>query len=256
MNNIVRAVRTSVLVCSVAVLTACGGGGGGDVTVTSPLNFSLLSAWQDYTKKSLSQNFTITGDCSGSGSSQASPIQTASGVTKSTSGQGTPIAFSETSTLSVFYSNCSGSGSEVRVMYFDNNYHPIQVEFPLINTTVLGGPPTTSQQFIVYRYTASIPNTIGSNDSQTIGSVDALVESCSTGFSSVSCNISRVGGGDLTVAARPNSADSIFVDFTINLVIDGQVGKNTSTLLLTSAGVLTPVREVIESAEGREVWTN
>ena len=30
MNNIVRAVKTSVLVCSVAVLTACGGGGGGD----------------------------------------------------------------------------------------------------------------------------------------------------------------------------------------------------------------------------------
>ena len=33
MNNIVRTAKTSVLVCSVAVLTACGGGGGGDDSV-------------------------------------------------------------------------------------------------------------------------------------------------------------------------------------------------------------------------------
>ena len=165
MNYIVRAVKTSVLVCSVAVLTACGGGGGGDATTASPLNFSLLSAWQDHTKKSLSQNFTITGDCSGSGSNIVTPIRPASGLTKSLSGQGTPISYLETGTLSAFYSNCSGSGSEDRVTYYDSNYHPIQVEF----ATEYADGANFSQLFIVYRYTASIPSSVRANDAITIG---------------------------------------------------------------------------------------
>ena len=251
MNNIVRAVKTSVLVCSVAVLTACGGGGGGDVTVTSPLNFSLLSAWQDYIKKSLSQNFTITGDCSGSGSNIVTPIRPATGSTQSVSGQGTPISYLETGTLNTFYTNCTGSGSQDRVYYYDGNYHPIQTEFASENVPGL----VSTQQFIVYRYTSSIPASIKPGDSLTIGSVDVLRRNCSGSFTAPNCSTSKEGGGDLSIRARSESAESILVDFVTNIAIDGVSGRTTSTLRLTSTGTLTRIQGVIEAGNAREVWT-
>ena len=55
MNNIVRAVKTSVLVCSVAVLTACGGGGGG---VDAP-GISAEGAWQGSTSSGYALNVLV-----------------------------------------------------------------------------------------------------------------------------------------------------------------------------------------------------
>jgi hypothetical protein len=253
-NNIVRAVKTSVLVCSVAVLTACGGGGGGggDTTTPSSLNFSLLSAWQDHTKKSLSQNFTISGTCSGSGSNIVTPIRPATGTTQSVSGQGTPISYLETGTMNTFYTNCTGSGSQDRVVYYDGNYHPIQVAFASEPATGLF--PRSTQQFFVYSYTSSIPAVIRAGDSLTIGTVNVLTRFCDV-EGVRPCSTRRDGGGDLSVRARSESAESILVDFVTNIAIDGVASRNTATYRLTSTGMFTPIQDVIEGGNAREVWT-
>ena len=245
-NNIVRAVKTSVLVCSVAVLTACGGGGGGDATTPSSLNFSLLSAWQEEVKRSTSQNFTISGECNGSGSDIVTPIRPATGTTESVSGQGIPISYLKTGTMGTFYTNCTGSGSEDRVIYYDGNYHPIQVVFARVSGVY--GPTDWSQRVIVYRYNSSIPAVIKAGDSLTIASVDVLRR-----FSLGSPM--KDGGGDLSVRARSESSESILVDFVTNIAIDGASSRNTTTFRLTSTGTLTPIQEVTEAGNAREVWT-
>ena len=242
MNNIVRAVKTNVLVCSVAVLTACGGGGGGDATTPSSLNFSLLSAWQDHTKKSLSQNFTISGTCSGSGSYLVQPI-------RPDSGGSSPVvrvpgtSYSQTSTASYFYSNCAGSGSQSTTTYYDGNYHPVQTLFPEERGSLAG---STQQLAYVYSYNASIPSSVRVGDRQTIASVQAYYRSCWAG-----CDFSNYSVGDLSVVIRPDTADSVFADLVVRL----PDRINTSTYRLTSTGMLTPIQDVIEGGSVKEVWT-
>ena len=245
MKNIVRAAKTAVLVCSVAVLTACGGGGGGDATTPSSLNFSLLSAWQDHTKKSLSQNFTISGDCSGSGRYDVDPIrpETYGARTLSVSGQGTPVSYVESARLSTVYTNCAGSSGEWRVNFYDGNYHPIQTAFQIEN--FFGG---WSQQYVEFRYNASIPAVIKAGDFLTIASVDVF-RSFSDGSKI------KDGGGDLSIRARSESAESILVDFVTNIAVSGASSRNTATFRLTSTGTLTPIQDVIEGGSVKEVWT-
>lgn len=241
MELAVRAVKASVLASSVAFLTACGGGGGGDATVTSPLNFSLLSAWQELTKKSLSQNFTISGNCSGSGSNLVQPI-------KPDSGESSPVvrvsgtSFSETSTLSYFYTNCAGSGSQFRTTYYDGNYHPVQILFPEERGSLAGG---TEQLAYVYKYNASIPSSVRVGDRLTIASVWTYRRSCWAG-----CTYPNQSVGDLSIAIRPDTADSVFVDFVVRLTDQ----TNTSTYRLTSAGTLTQLQEVTQAGSVSEVW--
>jgi hypothetical protein len=249
-KNIVQAVKTSVFVCSVAVLTACGGGGGSDTATAPPLNFPLLSAWQDSVKQSRSRNFTISGTCNGSGSNIVTPIQSASGTTQSVSGQGTPISYLRTGTLNLFYSNCEGSGSQDRIDYYDANYHPIQTEFPAENVPGLG----PSQQFVVYRYNASIPAFIKTGDFLTIASMDVLRRNCFGSFVGANCTVTKEGGGDLSVRARSESSESIYVDFVSNIAIDGISQRVTLTSRLTFSGSLTPTEEVLEVGSVREVW--
>ena len=195
-------------------------------------------------KKSLSQNFTISGTCSGSGSSFLTPIRPATGTTQSVSGQGTPISYLETGTVNSFYTNCTGSGSQDRVIYYDGNYHPIQTVFP----KQYDSAGYWNQQNIVFKYNSSIPAFIKPGDSLTIASVEVIQTS--------SLRLpGKTGGGDLSIRARSESAESILVDFVVNIAVSGTSSRNTATFRLTSTGALIPIQDVIEGGNAREVWT-
>ena len=105
-----------------AGLSGCGGGGGGGNApagpVTSTLSFPVRSAVNSLIANGLAQSFTITGDCSGSGSRTSGP------ATAGATFEGT-AALSAVQTITYTFSNCTPpSNAQTSTSYYDSNYVP------------------------------------------------------------------------------------------------------------------------------------
>lgn len=119
-----RKYGVTTLVLFIALLTGCSGGGGGGAVapagpVTSTLSFPLQSAYKTLTANGMTKSFTVSGDCSGSGSIAIAPAATAAtfeGV----------AALSADGTATWSYSNCTpASNAQTYTAYFDSNYIPL-----------------------------------------------------------------------------------------------------------------------------------
>src|SRR3990172_6477653 len=100
--------------------SGCGGGGGGSSApagpVTSTLTFPLLSAYKTTNANGWTKTFTISGNCSGSGTVTISPAATATtfeGASALASGRA----------ITGSYTNCTPASFAVTsTTYFDSNY--------------------------------------------------------------------------------------------------------------------------------------
>ena len=106
---------------SVAILTACGGGGGDAPAATAAqatTSFPLQSGYKARIAGGSSENFNITGDCSGTAAiATAKPI--------SASFEGTS-GLSTTTTATINFTNCTPASNAVTsTAFFDTNYNPL-----------------------------------------------------------------------------------------------------------------------------------
>lgn len=108
---------------SVALLSACGGSGGSETPPPAPLqqpiavtSFDLLSAYKALIAAGRTNNFTVSGTCSGSATLTAS-------IPSAATFEGTPaLAVASTSTSNL--TNCNpASSAATSTEYFDSNYN-------------------------------------------------------------------------------------------------------------------------------------
>jgi hypothetical protein len=262
-------VKQFLLSVSILVLASCGGGSeapkppvnnDADKQVKAT-NFPLLSAWQSYTSLGTPREFTTSGSplCNGTGNEVRDYLRPATGITLDQSGQGTPISF-----VSLQITTFSICPSVVETRYYDANLHPIQIEYmteygptPAVIPPE-GEPypePTSYQKIVTYQYSASIPHVINENDDVFIASSKILGRTCEPTFIGRLCSVNQIGSGDLTVSARPDADESIFVDFIETRASQGQLERITTTYRLASSGALTRLAAIAVQGETRVVKT-
>jgi len=98
-----------------AALAGCGGSGGGGGTpapVASTLPFPLLSAYQSLIASGVTNTFTVSGTCSGSGSTVTTALPSTS----------TPGSATTTQIMALSGGNCIPSSVQTSSASYDNNY--------------------------------------------------------------------------------------------------------------------------------------
>jgi hypothetical protein len=135
-----------ILSVNIVLLAACGGGGSSGPTgqVASTLSFPLQSGYRSLTANGASNNFTISGSCTGSGS------RTSGAANTLTTFEGSS-ALSAASTLTLRFTDCTpASVASTSTNYYDTNYIPrgfssvgvnygVYLTAPTIPTTVMVG---------------------------------------------------------------------------------------------------------------------
>jgi len=118
MKNVKLIVVSSI---SVAFLAACGGGGGGAPAATAAqatTSFPLQSGYKARIAGGSSDNFNISGTCSGTAA-----ISTAKPVSASFEGAS---GLSTTTTQTVNFTNCTPASNAVTSTgFYDTNYNPL-----------------------------------------------------------------------------------------------------------------------------------
>ena len=132
----------------VLALAACGGGGGTSppVETVSALTFPLASVFLNSRKTSSSSTFTISGNCSGTGSENV-------GAPYGTSLYG--ATYGQTSVTTLNYANCSGSGITSSNSYLDQNYYTI-------------ASVAADQKYAEYTVVNRVPDTVKVGDTITL----------------------------------------------------------------------------------------
>lgn len=101
--------------CSLAVLTACGGGGS-DSTSTPTTSFPLLAGYKALVAAGSSANYTVSGTCTGTATTT-----TATPVASSFEGS---AALAVTSTLTASFANCTPASLALPGQnFYDSNYN-------------------------------------------------------------------------------------------------------------------------------------
>jgi hypothetical protein len=112
-----------LLALSAALLTACGGGGGDAGVAATVTSFPLLAGYKALTAAGATNNYAVTGSCSGSATITDSAAVAA--VFEGVSG------YSTTSTATVNLTNCTpASNSSTNTSYYDTNYTPLGSSTP------------------------------------------------------------------------------------------------------------------------------
>ena len=262
-------IKKFLLPVSILALAGCGGGSEAPKTPlktdadqrVKATNFPLLSAWQSYTSLGTPREFTVSGSprCNGTGNEVRAYLRPATGITLDQSGQGTPISF-----VSLQITTFSICNSVIETRYYDANLHPIQIEYMTeygLTPAVIPPEcepypePTSYQKIVTYQYSASIPHVINENDDVLIASLEILDRTCETTFIGSLCSVNQIGSGDLTVSARPDADESIFVDFIETRASQGQLERITTTHRLASSGALTRTASITVQGETRVVTT-
>lgn len=199
-----------------------------NVTTTFPLR----SSYQSYVVQGSSNNYTISGTCSGSASetSAAAVSATFEGVT----------GHSATTTVTGSYSNCTpASFAGTSVSYFDANYKPI-------------GGVVAGTEYTVISSSIELPATVVVGDTAQFGSVDVY---------SSSTKATRTGTRVLSYVVEPGTSSS---NATVNLIARAYNLSNQllftqqSRYRLTTAGQLTAVSKDIQystTSTMHLVWT-
>jgi hypothetical protein len=168
-----------------AVLTACGGGGGGDGVTQSKLSFQLQSAYKALVTHGFSKTLTISGSCGGSGTYTVAPATTAATF------EGT-AGFSASQTASLSFTGCApASSATTATAYFDSNYAPL-------GSVVQGG------SYGVYTTPLTIPATVSVGDTGTLGTLTKYTDSTKT---KLTC-----GSTILSYAIESDTADTAIVN--------------------------------------------
>jgi len=194
--------------------------------------FPLRSSYQSYVAQASSNNYTISGTCSGSASetNAAAVPATFEGV----------IGYSSTTTLSGNYGNCTpATFAGTSVSYYDGTYKPI-------------GSVVTGTEYAVIGSSIDLPATVVVGDTAQFGSADVY---------SSSSKVTKTGTRVISYVIEPgtNSSNAI-----INLIARGYNLSNQllftqqSRYRLTTAGQLTPVSKDIQystTSTTHLVWT-
>lgn len=152
------------MLSSIAVV-ACGGGGGGGSApsgpVTSALSFPIQSAVNSLIANGSTKSFTITGDCSGSGSRTSAP------ATAGATFEGT-AALSAIQTITYTFSNCTpASNALTTTAYYDSNYVPRG--YSGVNYGVYLTPPSIPTSVTVGGTGTYATETLYTNSAKTTG---------------------------------------------------------------------------------------
>lgn len=178
--------KISITWCLAAVLlSSCGGGGGnaGSGTVISNLSFPLQSGLRASIASGESTDFTVSGTCTGSASTNSSPATPAM--------YGNVSGFSAVTTLYVNVPNCSppyiySSATE----YFDSNYDPL-------------GSVDSSGQYGVFAIPPAVPASVRVGDAGTIGRIDNYSDAA---------HLFTTGYVEMSYAILPDTATTAFVN--------------------------------------------
>lgn len=213
--------------------SGCGGGGGGGGSsapagpVTSTLTFPLLSAYKTTNANGWTKTFTISGNCSGSGTVTISPAATA------TTFEGVP-ALASGRAITGTYTNCTpASFAGTSTSYFDSNY------------IRLGS--SSSSSYSVYLTPPTLPTSVTVGTSGTIGTATEYANSTKT-TGDGRTDISYVIEADTSTTAIVNVIQKAY----------NSAGTLTATsqsrYRIAATGALTPISLDIQSAT-HELWT-
>lgn len=211
-----------LLSVSLVLVAACGGGGSSGPTgpATATLSFPLQAGYRALTANGASNNFTISGTCSGSGN------RTLGAAKNSTTFEGSP-ALSAASTLTMSLIGCTPSSvGSTSTNYYDTNYIP-------------RGFSAVGVNYGVYLTAPIIPSTVMVGNTGIIGTETLYTSSTKA-----------VGNGILTSSyvVEPDTATTAI----INLI--GRIYNASGTLTSTeqdryrinASGTLTPVSADIQ----------
>ena len=161
----------TALFLSLVVLAACGGGGGGGTLplVASTLSFPMQSGYRALVANGASNNFTISGTCSGSGN------HTVGAANVPTTFEGS-YALSGASTWTMNLTACSVSSlASTATSYYDGNYQPRGFSSVGVNYGVYLTAPTIPGSVMVGNTGTIGTETLYTNSSKTVGDGTSVV---------------------------------------------------------------------------------
>ena len=125
-----------LLTLSTTLLAACGGGGGDAGVAPTVTNFPLLAGYKVLTAAGATNNYTVTGSCSGTAT-----IADSAAVAAAFEGIN---GYSTTSNATINVPNCTpASNSSTSTSYYDTNYTPLGSSTPGSEyAKVVAAPPS------------------------------------------------------------------------------------------------------------------
>lgn len=201
------------------LLAGCGGDDDDGGTTPSTLSFPVGSAYKAFVASGYVADFTVSGDCSGSGNQTNAPattVATFEGVT----------GLSAVTTFTMNLTNCTPAvTAQTLTNYYTNDYVPLGFNSPGVSYGVWAVPPT-------------IPASVKVGDTAILGTINLYTDSTKT---------TPNGRSDQSYVVEANTSDTAIV----NMI--SKVYSQSGTLLATeqsrmridAAGTLTPVSEDI-----------
>ena len=156
-------IHTSIIgLCLVALLSACGGGGGSPAAtgpVTSTLSFPVQSANSAMIASGMTKTFTISGTCSGNATF------TAAAATGGATFEGITGRLSAVRTATINLTNCTpASSASTSTNYYDTNYVPL-------------GYSAVGSSYGVFLTPPSIPASVRVGSTGTLGTLNLYTDS-------------------------------------------------------------------------------
>jgi len=216
----------TALVLSV-LLTGCGGGGSDAPSTPTTVNFPLKAAYDSFIRKSSSANFSISGNCNGSGSETwGAPVS--SNLYGAT--------YSRTRITSLVYSNCTGSGVSTSNAFYDANFNLL---------AVVADNGNYSERVVINQR----PINVKVGDTMQLATIKI--------YSSALKNV-LLNNANLSFTIENEGSSSVIVNYVAQFYKSSGVLEQTAQerIRLTSTGELTPVSYRIDSPSGQyEIWT-
>jgi hypothetical protein len=214
--------------CLIAfALVGCGGGGSDAPSTPTTVTFPFKAAYDSFIRKSSSANFSISGNCNGSGSETwGAPV--ASNLYGAT--------YSRTRIMTLVYSNCTGSGVTTTNAYYDNNFNLL---------AVVADNGNYSERVVINQR----PTNVKVGDTMQL----ATIKIYSNSFKNILLN-----NANLSFTIENDSNSSVIVNYVSQFYKSSGVLEQTAQerIKLTSSGELIPVSYRIDNPSGQyEIWT-
>lgn len=219
-----------------ALLTGCGGSGGGAAPapgpVASTLSFPLQSAENTFVANGVTKTFTVTGTCSGTGSMSVTPA--AAGATFEGA-----AALSTVETITISFTNCTpASIASTGTSYFNSSY----VELGLNSVGSVYG---------VFLTPPIIPTSVTVGGTGVVGTLTLYTDSTKATVS---------GREDISYVIEPDTSTTAIENKIIKTY--NAAGTLIQTLQgrarIAMVGAATPISADIQAANGsttHQVWT-
>lgn len=225
-----RNFKYAVAALTIALLTACGGGGGSSGPVASTNTFAIQSGYTSLVSTGYSKTFSVTGTCTGSFTITAGAAST------STTFEAAP-ALSGAEVGSFSWTGCTpASGSTTINRYFDTNYVPK-------GFAVIGG------DYAVYTSGPTIPSTAKVGDVVIVGTISKYTNNTKT---------TSTGRQDITLVMEADTATTAIANIISKTY--NSVGTLTATeqdrYRVAANGSLTPISLDLAYSNGTHIYGN